>query len=56
MLKQMIAMMREVEQNEEFFEIMARMSKKMFDALVKAGFKEDQAIKIVAGQGVGVGK
>jgi len=54
MLEQLIEMMREMEQNDELFEIGARLMKKSYDALIKAGFNEEQATKIVAGQGAGV--
>jgi len=54
MIEQLVEMLRAVEENDELFDIMARMMKKSYDALVKAGFTEEQAIKIVAGQGTGV--
>ena len=44
-------MLKAVDQNDEIVELRARSKKKMYDALVKAGFTEDQAIRIVAGMG-----
>ena len=54
MIEQLVEMLRAVEENDELFDIMARMMKKSYDALIKAGFSEEQATKIVAGQGAGV--
>jgi len=52
MIERIIDMLREMEECDElFFDISARLLKKNFDALVKAGFTEDQATRIVAGQG-----
>lgn len=51
MLEQIIAMMKEFEQNDELFAIGARLIKKSYDALVEAGFNEAQATQIVATQG-----
>jgi hypothetical protein len=51
MLDQMIAMLRTMLKRDELFEIGAQMVKKSYDAMIKAGFTEDQALKIVAGQG-----
>lgn len=54
MVEQLVEVMREMEKNDELFNIMARMMKKMYNALINAGFTEDQATKIVAAQGSGV--
>ena len=54
MIEQLVEMLRAVEENDELFDIMARMMKKSYDALINAGFSEEQATKIVAGQGAGV--
>ena len=51
MIEQLIGMMEEISENDKFFKISAKMAKKMYDALIKQGFNEAQAIKIVAGQG-----
>jgi hypothetical protein len=47
----LLEILRNLGDNDEVFELRARSKKKMFDALVKAGFTEDQAIRIVAGMG-----
>lgn len=54
MIERLIELLKEVEENDEFFDLMAHLIKKMYDALIKAGFTEEQAIKIVAGQGAGL--
>jgi hypothetical protein len=54
MVERLLEMMREVMENDEFFELQANMIKKFYDALVTAGFTEEQALKIVAGQGIGL--
>ena len=47
----LLEVLRKLGDSAEVFELRARSKKKMFDALVNAGFTEDQAIKIVAGMG-----
>ena len=54
MIEQLIEMMKEVNESEEVFEQGALMMKNAYDALVKVGFTEEQAITIVAGQGAGI--
>jgi len=54
MLEMLLEFLREIEKRDEFFDLMARVHKKSFDAMVKAGFTEDQAIRIIAGQGTGI--
>lgn len=54
MLEELLEMLREMEKCDEFFDIMARMMKKSYEALIKAGFSEEQANHIVASQGTGV--
>lgn len=48
------AMMRMILEDDELFELSALLLKKSHSALVKAGFTEDQATVIVAGQGTGI--
>lgn len=54
MIEQLLEMLREVEQNDELFDITAHLMRKFYDSLLKVGFTEEQAIKIVAGQGIGI--
>jgi hypothetical protein len=54
MLEELLKMLREMEECDEFFDIMARMMKKSYDALIRAGFSKEQANHIVASQGTGV--
>lgn len=54
MLEQLLAMMRDVEQNDEFFDLVARMMKRLYDALIRAGFNAEQATSIVTTQGTGL--
>ncbi|MFA6090090.1 MAG: hypothetical protein WC755_09615 [Candidatus Woesearchaeota archaeon] len=43
--------MRTIEQNDELYTLAASMVRKSYEALIKAGFTKDQAIKIMAGHG-----
>jgi hypothetical protein len=54
MLEQIKGMLREMVADDELFAIMAQGYKKAYDALIKAGFTEEQAMQIVANQGMGV--
>ena len=54
MTEQLLEMLRKVEKCDELFDITARILKKSYDAMIKAGFTEEQATKIVAGQGTAV--
>lgn len=54
MMEELLEMLREYEQNDEIFETLARMMRKMYDALIKAGFTPEQAMQIVASQGAGI--
>lgn len=51
-----LGMLRQINDSEEFFLLMASMSRKLFNALIEVGFTEDQAIKIVAGFAASKGK
>lgn len=54
MLDQVIAIMKEMENKPEMFEVTARLMRKMYESLVKVGFTPDEAIRIVASQGTGM--
>lgn len=49
MIEMILGMLKEMNGNDEFFEIIASMMRKFYDALLKEGFTEKQAIRIVAG-------
>ena len=53
MLEQLLEILKEFEASDELFDTMARVMKKLYDSLVKAGFTESQAASIVASQGIG---
>ena len=44
-----VAFLEHMNQRDDLFDAIAAANKKQFDALVRAGFGEDQAIRIVAG-------
>lgn len=44
-----LEMLRRINENDEFFEIVASMMKKLYDALLEVGFTKKQAVRIVAG-------
>jgi hypothetical protein len=48
-MEMMLDMLEQIEDSEEFFETIASIMKKLYDALLKAGFTEKQAVRIVAG-------
>lgn len=51
MFDQLVQLLEEALSRDDFFALNARLMKRSFDALVAEGFTEDQAIRIVAGQG-----
>lgn len=51
MFDQLVQMMEAALGRDDLFALSAKIMKKMFDALVAEGFSEEQAVKIVAGQG-----
>lgn len=53
MIEEIILIMEALLKNDKFFEVSAQMLKKMHVALIKAGFTEEEALRIVAGQGSG---
>lgn len=54
MFEQLLAIMQELEEQDELFKAGARVMKKTYDALIEAGFTPDQATLIVAHQGAGI--
>jgi len=56
MIEQFLEMLNSVEKSDEFFKVSASIAKKSFDAYVKAGFTEDQAMQIIVHQGLGLNK
>ena len=48
-LKSAIAWLKGLGEIDEYFETIANLVRKMFDALITVGFTEDQAIRIAAG-------
>ena len=54
MLERFKEMLREFVEDDELFDLVAQGLKKSHNALIKAGFTEDQATQIVAHQGTGV--
>lgn len=55
MLDQVKDLFKTITEDEEFFSLYAAMLKKSFDAVVAAGFSEDQALELLKTQGTGVG-
>lgn len=47
-------MVRMMVEDDELFDLTAQLLKKSHTALIKAGFTEEQATTIVAGQGTGI--
>lgn len=54
MLDEVIEFMETLEADDRLFEVMARIIKKFHNALVKEGFTDDQATRIIASQGAGI--
>lgn len=54
MLEQLKEMVRMMVEDDELFDLTAQLLKKSHSALIKAGFTEEQATTIVAGQGTGI--
>ena len=50
MLDQLTEVLETVLKNEKLMKLVASIYKKFYDALIEAGFTEDQAIKIVIAQ------
>ena len=48
-VEKILTMLKGINASDEFFEMVAGMMKKLHDALIKAGFSEDQATQIVSG-------
>ncbi len=53
-LEQLKEMMREMADDRELFDILAKCMMQMYEALIRAGFSPESAIQIVAAQGVGI--
>lgn len=49
LLEMILDMLEQIEDNDEFFETVASIMKKLYDALLKVGFTEKQAVRIVSG-------
>lgn len=54
MVEQIKELLREFLEDDEISDMMAKIMMKNYQALLKAGFSEANAIKIVAGQGLGL--
>jgi len=54
MLKQLKEMLRLMIEDDEIFNLAAQLLRKSHSALIGAGFTEEQATTIVAGQGTGI--
>jgi hypothetical protein len=48
-VENILDLLRGINESPEFFDMLASMMKKLHDALIKAGFTEDQATHIVTG-------
>ena len=48
-MKMMMEVLTKINESDEFFETVASIMKKLYDALLKAGFTEKQAVRIVSG-------
>lgn len=48
-VENILNMLRGINESPEFFDMVASMMKKLHEALIKAGFTEDQATQIVTG-------
>lgn len=48
-LNGVISWLKALHERDDYFDTIAIVTKKQFDSLVKAGFTEDQATRIVAG-------
>jgi hypothetical protein len=49
-INQLVEMMKVMMENDEFFTLKAKMTKKAYDALVEEGFTKAQATQLVASQ------
>jgi RecJ-like exonuclease len=56
MFDDVLKQLKEFEEHDELMDTVARITKKTYDALIRAGFTDEQATIIVAGQGTGLGK
>ena len=48
-VEMILHMLKQLNESDEFFDVVASMMKKLYDALLREGFTEDQAVQIVAG-------
>jgi len=49
LVEMILEVLEKINESEEFFETVSSIMKKLYDALLRAGFTEKQATRIVAG-------
>lgn len=56
MLEELKDVLREIVADDEIFDLMGKAVKRAHESLINNGFNEEQATKIIAGQGIGIRK